>query len=368
MAMVPIPHVQTFRARGKTYHYYRRHPVRVRLTGAPGSAEWQAAYEQAEVSWHAARAGAAPRPGRPAHAPGTIGALIASYRATTGWAGLAEATRRDYEKGLGWLEARHARGPVATMQRPQVIRLRELAAWKLDAKTGEKTIVPSRANKMLAVLSILMEHARDLGWRRDNPVTGVAKVATDGEGYRPWAPAEIAAFLRTSDEFWALALTLALCTGQRGQDVVRMGWSAYDGAAIEVVQEKTGAKAWLPVHPDLKALLDATPRTGLFLLMRPDRRLQKKGQPARPPKPWPVNAFQKAAGDAIAAAGLSGVVWHGLRATAASYLAEGGSSDAEIMAITGHRTAKMAQHYRRGAQQKTLATAAVGKMRMRHET
>jgi integrase len=81
---------------------------------------------------------------------------------------------------------------------------------------------------------------------------------------------------------------------------------------------------------------------------------------ARPDgKPWKVNAFQKAAGKAIRAAGLSGVVWHGLRGSAASWAAEGGATEKMIQALLGHLTPSASQHYARGAEQRRLASAAV---------
>ncbi len=45
--------------------------------------------------------------------------------------------------------------------------------------------------------------------------------------------------------------------------------------------------------------------------------------------------MQMAAGKAVRAAGLSGVVWHGLRGAAAGWAAEGGASDQAIAAVLG---------------------------------
>ena len=61
-------------------------------------------------------------------------------------------------------------------------------------------------------------------------------------------------------------------------------------------------------------------------------------------------------------AGLTGVVVHGLRALAAVRYAEVGCSDSEIQAIIGHTTPGMATHYRRDADQKLRATAAVTRL------
>ena len=63
-----------------------------------------------------------------------------------------------------------------------------------------------------------------------------------------------------------LALYLLLFTGQREGDVIRMRWDDIRNDEIMVVQEKTGTKVWIPLHRDLKALLDQTPHVGGFIL------------------------------------------------------------------------------------------------------
>ena len=58
-----------------------------------------------------------------------------------------------------------------------------------------------------------------------------------------------------------LALLLALWTGQRQGDLLRLPWSAYDGSYIRLRQSKTGARVVIPVGAPLKAALDITPRS-----------------------------------------------------------------------------------------------------------
>lgn len=43
---------------------------------------------------------------------------------------------------------------------------------------------------------------------------------------------------------------LAVGTGQRGQDLVVMTWAAFDGSAVEVVQQKTGRKSGCRCMPE----------------------------------------------------------------------------------------------------------------------
>jgi integrase len=53
------------------------------------------------------------------------------------------------------------------------------------------------------------------------------------------------------------AVVLGMHTGQRRGDLIAMRWSDYDGAAIRIVQQKTGTELVIPVVPELKAELDA---------------------------------------------------------------------------------------------------------------
>ncbi|PMP98719.1 hypothetical protein S101450_00505 [Komagataeibacter saccharivorans] len=218
-------------------------------------------------------------------------------------------------------------------------------------KEGDDPIPsPRRANKTVSMLSILMSYAIEIGMRSDNPALRPKRLKT-GPGYRAWTRDEIQTFLREKPQF-RLPLLLALGTGQRGIDQIAMTWSAFDGDVIEVVQEKTGAKVWIPCHPELKIALERelTLRTADTILTH------------TPGRPWELGQFQSAVSKAIRSAGLKGIVWHGLRATAASWLAEMGCTEREIMSITGHTTAASVSVYVRHAEQKTRAVNAIAKL------
>ena len=57
--------------------------------------------------------------------------------------------------------------------------------------------------------------------------------------------------------------------------------------------------------------------------------------------------------------GVNGYVIHGLRKNAAVELINAGCRDAEVMAITGHKTAAMVAHYSKKRDQRELASAAM---------
>jgi integrase len=121
-----------------------------------------------------------------------------------------------------------------------------------------------------------------------------------------------------------LPLLLALWSGQRQGDLLRLPWSAYDGTHIRLRQSKGGTRVTIPVGAPLKAALDAATKHGPLILTNSLRR------------PWTSHGFQASWGIAARKAGIVGVTFHDLRGTAVTRLAIVGCSEAEIAYITGH--------------------------------
>jgi hypothetical protein len=60
---------------------------------------------------------------------------------------------------------------------------------------------------------------------------------------------------------------LAAGLGQREGDILVMGWSQYDGTAVQLRQRKTGALIRVPVIAELRAALDSTQRTAVTIVV-----------------------------------------------------------------------------------------------------
>ena len=346
MTKIELPYLWLPLMRGKQKAFYRRagRTFRIRrLDGKPllpGDAGFVDAYNAIHRDFEAA-----PAP-RDTPAPGSLAALIAAYRASPEWRDLKPGTRETYERVLYALSTRFGHLPVATVPRGFIGKLKD----EYGTKDGEPT--PRRANYVVAIFRRLMSFAVDRGWRTDNPALKPGRLKT-GPGYRAWNQRDVATFLEHPgiDETLKRALLLGLCTGQRKGDCLRMLWSARRDGGIEIVQEKTEARVWIPEHPDLSRALDAAPRTAATMLTRAD------GQP------WKVDHFNHAFTAAAKLAGLHGLTFHGLRKAAASRLAEAGCSAHVIQAITGHATLAMVAHYTAEADRKRLARSAMAKLR-----
>ena len=130
--------------------------------------------------------------------------------------------------------------------------------------------------------------------------------------------------MRVASEPLRLAMILALWTGQRQDDLLRLPWSAYDGQTIRLKQTKTGARVTVPVGAPLKAALDASKKRGPLIL------LNTRG------RAWTANGFHASWRKACTAAEVSDVTFHDLRGTAVLRLFLAGGTEAEIATITGH--------------------------------
>jgi len=311
---------------GKTYFYFRRKGILIRLPDDPNSREFDVAYWSIMNGSHDAVVGQN-------RGNKTFGALITKYRASTKFQNLSDRSRKDYLKILDYIGEKLGDIRVAKFERPDAMAALEKNSHR-----------PRSANYVIQVLSILFEHAIDLGWRRDNPAKGITKYKK-GEGYKPWSEAAIEAYRNGTTGFPRLIFELALGTGQRPSDLTKMRWSDIRDGGIEINQGKTGSDLWIPLTPTLDSHLREANKEGIFIL-------SSNGQQCT------YDQIEHAVRSARREAGTMEYTLHGLRYNAASELAEAGCSSAEIGAITGHKTLQMIEKYTRGARQKILARQA----------
>jgi integrase len=150
--------------------------------------------------------------------------------------------------------------------------------------------------------------ARGLSWSLNrghittNPCERGGRLYRGSRADKIWTADDEAAFLERAPAHLHLPLLLALWTGQRQGDLLRLPWSAYDGTRIRLRQSKTGTPISFKVGAPLKAMLDATPKCSTIILTNSDG------------KPWTSDGFRASWGKACKAAGVVGVTFHDLPA------------------------------------------------------
>ena len=83
--------------------------------------------------------------------------------------------------------------------------------------------------------------------RRQSLRTRRTAVSWRGRAEKIWTAADEAAFLERAPAHLHLPLLLALWTGQRQGDLLRLPWSAYDGKHIRLRQSKTGVRLFISI-------------------------------------------------------------------------------------------------------------------------
>ncbi|WP_426038160.1 tyrosine-type recombinase/integrase, partial [Cypionkella sp. TWP1-2-1b2] len=123
-----------------------------------------------------------------------------------------------------------------------------------------------------------------------------------------------------------LAFLLAVWTGQRQGDLLRLTWTAYNGTHIRLKQSKGGRRVHVPVAGELKTALDnaAKTKTAVTILTTTNG------------TSWTSDGFRTSWGKIVAKAKVTGLTFHDLRETAVTRFALGGCSEAEIATFTGH--------------------------------
>jgi integrase len=152
----------------------------------------------------------------------------------------------------------------------------------------------------------------------------------------------------------AHVIALAIETGQRGSDIVKMRWSdltEHSGRqGIGVTQQKTGKGLWIPLTSQFVQTLSAwEKKPPFFLVLAPDGRQYSRNRLSHE---W---ALERDSNPTLAS--LRGKVLHGLRATTVIRLRRMGFTELEISSFIGMSEPMVARYSRLANQQKSaLAT------------
>jgi len=286
----------------KTYYYaYRGGP---QIKAEPGTPDFIQQYQEAHSNLRQPRGG-------------TFMSVIARYKAAPEFTKIAASTRRDYLRYIKLIEEEFADLPIAALADRRIRG--DFKGWR-----DKFANTPRKADLAWTVLARILSFAKDRGIITSNPCERGGRLYVADRRDKIWTEQDIAAVLSVASEEIRLALILALWSGQRQGDLLRLPWSAYESPHIRLRQSKGGRRVVMPAGTPLRALLDTTQRRGPLILTNTLGR------------PWTSDGFRTSWAKACERAGIGDLTFHDLRGTAVVRLAIAGASVPQIAAVTGH--------------------------------
>lgn len=323
------PFVQRERSRGKTFYYFRRdHGPRVRLPDLQ-SKEFFAAYRDA-------LAGVKLSP-VPTASTRTLAWLLSQYRASGPYLALSPATRKQRDNIFSHVLQTGGAAPYTSIDRAAIVAGRE-----------RRKATPAQARNFLDAMRGLFRWAVEAGLVTHDPTAGVTNPKRPkGDGFAPWSAADVAQYearwpIGTPQRVW---LAVLLHTGLRRGDAVSVGWHNVEDGLIALHTEKNGTPAFVPLAPDLAAVLEAGPIGQTTWICGANRRALTK------------ESFGNLFRAACLEAGIEKSA-HGLRKLSAAIDAEAGFTVAELEAKFAWNGGAMASHYTRSADRKRISIEA----------
>lgn len=307
--------------------YYHHRSSGAPLPGKKGSPEFLTAYLEAE---------------KLAPINGNVAALIRDYllsrkfEFTKDGSRRPESTRKECRRLLAKAESEFGTLPMKALESPKVNDL--FITWNEEIALDS----PREADNRVTVLGMVFAEAKRRGKIVRNPLERFEKAYVSDRSELIWTEADITRFMRGAPVELQRALILAIHTGQRYGDLIRLRWSDYDGKAISLKQGKTSVRVWVPCTTVLHRMLEQTPRVGPYILTRADGRpwfTDKDGSALG--KAWPrqmeaAGFYPRPFAELTKARKAGFLHFNDMRGTAVTLLAEARCTPQQICAITGH--------------------------------
>ena len=345
----------------REYHYaWAGGPA---IQAAPGTPAYKAERDRLQQ----ARASGQPVPEKTSTASGsTLETVVDRYLDSEDFMSCSPRTKYDYRVQAAKIVKKFGRLDVAALvdcpdeTRGFFLDYRDqIARGTHHEKASEKARGSRRqADYFMQVLNTILQWGKRRGKIKLNPLTdaGVKKLYNVTRADKIWSDEQIDVFRSRASKEIDLAMMLALWTGQRQGDLLRLTWAAYDGTEFKIATGKTTVPVQIPVGGPLKKVLDATPRTSTRILVN------------QAGVPWAPDGFRTSWGKATKRAGIVDRTFHDVRGTAVTNLARAGCTPIQIAEFTGHKLSQvktiLEKHYL--ARDPQIARDAIVKLEAYH--
>lgn len=344
---------------GKWFVYFRRKGQRdVRMHGTPYSPEWMETY-------HSLLAGETiatpPKPVQVVEEK-TFAWLCQRYMASSQFGQLDALTTQPVRRQI--LQScidEPLKADVPNGKKIGAIPLHRFTPKVVATLRDRKKDTPEAANGRIKAVRQVFKWAclPEVGEALANPARDVQYLKPKKRGgFHTWTPEEVEQYERRHPigTKARLALALIFYTFQRRSDVHRFGrqHERENGTKLVFTQFKGRNKEHpvhmeLPILPDLRAIIDATPTGDMVYLLNDLGR------------PFTAAGFGNKMRQWCDQAGLPQCSAHGLRKEACVRMAYNGATVHEIQAWSGHKTLKEVERYTKEAEQRKLAGMAASK-------
>lgn len=276
----------------------------------------------------------------------TFAGLVRAYKNSPDFLAYAPATQDLWGRELDFASDPDCLGAHA---------LDQLKPSKIKGYLDGMAAFPGKQAAALSALKAIDKWANVLDLL-DRSITYGVKTGKPEGGHTPWTAEHVALAERFARPDLARVVTLGASTGQRGSDLIRMGWTDiehYKGReGIRVIQKKTGREVWIPILPPLaKAMEGWELKPGPFV-SRPDGKPWKRHELSNA---W---AYERDNNRELEALKREGLVLHGLRAHTCVTLSRAGLTDHQISDIVG-MSIPMVGRYTRKSVQRDNALASI---------
>jgi integrase len=247
-------------SKGQVYWYAWRQRGAPRVHGEYGTADFWASYDAAIRERHVPE-------------PGKFRALVTLYKASGNYEKLAPSTKRHWAPWLDRIAAHFGELSIAAFDNPKVRPI--IRQWR-----NKYAHTPRAADMGIQALSVVCGYAVDpLGKLTVNPCEGIKALYSSDRSAMIWTDADLAAIKKVATPEVADAVDLAVMTGLRRGDLLRLSWSHVHENEIRIPTNKSGQRvpARIPIYADLRALLARIPKRSPTVLTNSKGRPWKTG-------------------------------------------------------------------------------------------
>ncbi|MER9316720.1 integrase [Mesorhizobium sp. M0659] len=273
------------------------------MPGKPGDPEFIAAYKAAAATKAKPRQGA-------------LLSVMNEFQASSDLDDLAPRKQADYVKLIKVIGKKFGGFPLSGMSDRRTHGI--FMEWRDERAQASRR----QADYGWQVLARILSWGHGRGLVSANPCEKGGRLYRGTRVANVWTAADEAAFYASAPAHLHLPLTLALWTGQRQGDLLRLTWQQYDGKVIRLQQSKTGTR--VVRRRAAQGCARGAARQGRADTFEQRRRAMDLR--------WLSIIWRKA----CASAGVVGVTFNDIRGTAVTRLALVEASVPEIATITGH--------------------------------